>query len=181
MLPANESKLRAPSNLINLLMSPPLIQADLLLNSTDDPIGPSTYHEWFDCLLCMCVCENADIFRRCERLKMQTGLYVTQWPARSAPQSNLSSLHTSQPCVFPVCSQIMLSELITAPDPRPHFDPLASPTCRATGFPASVGIKWGEGNRDACPPSSDPHPSHPLTPMSVCLSWPDCNTHRPQY
>lgn len=72
----------------------------------------------------MCVCLNSDIFRKCESLKMQTGLYVTQWLAYSTPQS---IPYTSQPSKFPVCSQIMLSELITPPDPHlltsPHWQP----------------------------------------------------------
>lgn len=44
---------------------------------------------------CVRVRKNSDIFRPCESLKMQTGLYVTQWPARSALLSNLSSPYTS--------------------------------------------------------------------------------------
>lgn len=119
------------------------------------------------------MCDYSDIFRECESLEMQTGPYVAQWPDRPAPQShNLSSTYTSQPCKFPVCSQIMLSELITPPtSPPPHFISMASPHMLGHRFSS---ISWdleSKGNRDAEQPSCDPH---------VCLSWPyhrtmDCN------
>lgn len=82
---------------------------------------------------CACLCENADIFRQCESLEMQTNLYVTQWPARSTPQSKLFSPYTSQPSAVSVCSQIMLSELINRDAcPWSHLipiHPLLKPPC----------------------------------------------------
>lgn len=117
-----------------------------------------------------CVCVIILISLECESLEMQTGPYVAQWPDRPAPRPhNLSSTYTSQPCKFPVCSQIMLSELITPPTspPTPHFTPMASPHMLGHRFSS---ISWdleSKGNRDAEQASCDPH---------VCLSWPDRHT-----
>lgn len=138
-------------------MSCQQIPLDLWLNSTDELTGPRVYDEQFACLMCIWECWY--IWTVWESGNADGSVYVTQWPA---PRSTLSTLYKSQPSVFPLCSQIMLSELIM---------PLSPSALWNSGIPHIVGHWYPLGwRRKRCPHPTPAHliPIYPLAPMSVC-------------